>query len=297
MRDCSAGLAIDIAKEATTLCRLWKVTRKDGTILRFTDATEDVTIAADGTYVSNISFTCSAIFTSSALQNSQNLTITFMMDEDGVTETDVRQKLYEAADCAIYFANYEDPSHGVMTAFRGTFGKIKITDKNCAQIDVTPLAGALSGRMIGVEVYSQTCRASLGDARCGFDIEGAKVTFTVTSFSGSVVDATEFTGPDPNYFAQGFVKWLTGDNTGTTSMVTTNDGSGSITLSAQPGRTIQVGDTGDIFPGCDKVASTCRDKFDRIPFMRAEPFVPGQDVLPPVPVATSGIGIGGGYSR
>lgn len=291
MRDCDPSLETDIDEEATTLCRLWKVTRSDATIYRFTDGTADVTVPLDGTYVASISFTCSAIFTSSTLQNAQDLTMTFMLDDAGITEDDIRRKKFDGAQCEVMVVNYEDPSHGVMNLFRGTFGQVKLSDKHVATVNVTPLSSALLSRKLALDVYSMTCRASLGDAQCGFDIEAAKVAFTVDSLpTPTAVVASELSDAD-NSYAQGYVLWLTGDNEGTTSFILSSImSSTTIGLSAAPAHPIQVGDTGYAYPGCDKTAKTCRDKFNRIAFLRAEPFVPGQDLLPPVRVATSGGG-------
>ena len=50
-------------------------------------------------------------------------------------------------------------------------------------------------------------------------------------------------------------------------------------------RPVQVGDTLSIYPGCDKRVGHCRDKFNNIVNMRAEPYVPGTDFIltsPPV---------------
>jgi uncharacterized phage protein (TIGR02218 family) len=77
------------------------------------------------------------------------------------------------------------------------------------------------------------------------------------------------------FWAMGFVKWLTGDNAGTTSMVQSNDPTPtSAYLMSPPGLPIQAGDTGRIYPGCDKLRTTCIAKFNNILNMRAEPDVP-----------------------
>ncbi len=48
---------------------------------------------------------------------------------------------------------------------------------------------------------------------------------------------------------------------------------------------ITVGDKGRIFPGCDKLFATCRDKFDNEENFVGEPYVPGQDFLGQYPDA------------
>ena len=42
MKQISGALADHLKQESTTLCRCWKITLKDGTIIRLTDHDEDV---------------------------------------------------------------------------------------------------------------------------------------------------------------------------------------------------------------------------------------------------------------
>ncbi len=275
MRTASAEYEEALAQETTTLALLWKVTRADGTILRFTDAVRPVEISGDGTYRADISFTSSAIFTSRTLSRGQNVTISVVMDDLGLRESDLRNRLYDNAVGEVSQVDYENPDFGVLKLFTGTFGTIKITDKKRATIEIQPTSGAVgAGRTIGGEKYSQTSRASLGDARCGVDIEALKVAFTVDSASGGSFVASELT-QDAGHWAFGYVKWLTGANAGRINTVQNSDqDTTSAFLSATPFNPIEIGDTGEIFPGCDKLVTTCRDKFDNVNNMRAEPFVP-----------------------
>jgi uncharacterized phage protein (TIGR02218 family) len=283
VRTCSAGLATDLALEVTTLARLWHVTRTDGTELFFTDAVRPITYDGD-VYRSDITFSSSAIFTSSSMANLQNVTLKVMMDDTAIKENDLRAYKYNGAAGEIMVINYEDVSHGVMSLFKGTFGQIKICDKQIAEIELVPLSASLSGVQIGGETYTATCRNSLGDTRCGIDLEALKVTFTVTAADGAVFEAAEFTEAD-DFWTQGYVKWLTGDNAGTTGQVRENiQADTEVSLVDVPLNEIQVGDTGEIFPGCDKLPKTCHEVYDNMDNFRGEPNVPSQDILPSLPV-------------
>ncbi|WAC08905.1 MAG: phage BR0599 family protein [Thermodesulfobacteriota bacterium] len=44
-------------------------------------------------------------------------------------------------------------------------------------------------------------------------------------------------------------------------------------------KTIQIGDTYEAYPGCDKKVSTCEDKYDNVINFRGEPFVPPESVI------------------
>lgn len=279
MRTASVQLQARIAGESTTLARLWRVTRSDGEVLRFTDAVRPITIeVAPDTdpevYRSDITFTSSAIFTSSSYANQQSVTVDIVMDDEGFREGDMRARKYDGAVSEIMVVDYEFPQYGVVPMFSGIFGTITLSDQGMAQIEVQPSDSAINGQLIGLEKYSQTCRANLGDSRCKVDLEALKIAFTVDTASGGSLVASELTQASGDW-ALGFVKWLTGENAGSTSMVSSNDqGTTSLFLTSPPFYPIAAGDTGEVFPGCDKLRVTCISKFNNLANMRAEPDVP-----------------------
>jgi uncharacterized phage protein (TIGR02218 family) len=279
MRTASVQLQARIAAESTTLARLWRVTRSDGEVLRFTDAVRPITIeVAPDTdpevYRSDITFTSSAIFTSSSYANQQSVTIDIAMDDAGFSEGDLRARKYDGALSELMVVDYEFPEYGAVPMFAGIFGTITLSDQGMAQIEIQPSDAAINGQAIGLEKYSQTCRANLGDTRCKVDIEALKVAFTVDTASGGSLVASELTQAS-GAWALGFVRWLTGENAGKTSMVTSNDqGTTSLFLASPPFYPIAVGDTGEVLPGCDKLRVTCMTKFNNLANMRAEPDVP-----------------------
>ena len=84
------------------------------------------------------------------------------------------------------------------------------------------------------------------------------------------------------WFAIGTLQWLTGANTGRKAEVLTHVLTGAdvkITLLEAPVRPIKVGDTLDIFAGCDKRFETCKAKFTNAVNFRGFPHIPGQDTV------------------
>jgi uncharacterized phage protein (TIGR02218 family) len=106
------------------------------------------------------------------------------------------------------------------------------------------------------------------------DFEVATVTdrleFTITVTEPRAVDG---------WFDGGVVVFDgTSDNAGRAFEIKTWDqSSGQVVLFLPVGFDIQVGDTGHIYPGCDKRMVTCRDKFNNILNRRAEDYLPGRD--------------------
>lgn len=284
MRTCSVELEADIAEECTTLAHLLRITRTDGTIVRLTDANDDLVVGGQ-TYFADPSFTTSAVFTSASMSTSQNVTLTMPMTTGAVEEADVRAKRFAAAQAEIFIVNYANTTHGVMALFNGTFGSIKLCDKHCISVEIVPAGSALGAKAFGGEVYQSTCRNSLGDGDCQVDLTAARVAFTVDTVDGAVFTASELTANDDEHFTQGFIEWLTGDNEGLKSMVAQSvQATGTVKLVAATANPIKVGDTGYAYPGCDKLPQTCFEKFDNIVNFDGEPHVPSSDIIQASPV-------------
>jgi uncharacterized phage protein (TIGR02218 family) len=98
-----------------------------------------------------------------------------------------------------------------------------------------------------------------------------RLTFTVVISEARAVDG---------WFDGGVVEFDvgSGNNAGRAFEVKTWDQSSvQVVLFLPVGFDIQVGDTGRIYPGCDKRMVTCRDKFLNILNRRAEDYLPGRD--------------------
>ena len=297
MRTIPVGLSGAIAAESTTLCRLWRVTRSDGVVLRFTDSTSPIKVAIDPdgtpqTYRSDYSFTSSAIFMSKSMANQQSVNMTFLLDEadnTGFKEKDLRLRLYDGAHAEIFVVDYTNVGAGVMRMFSGKFGTVSLSNQKIATVEIKPDDTTGSGRLIGNEKYSQTCRASLFDARCKLNKNDFRTAFTVASASGGSIVSTAFNHAG-GYWALGFIEWLTGPNAGTVQTVNSNDlASTSIFLTSPPPLPAQAGDTGYIYTGCDKTRVRCK-QYNNLANMRAEPDVPDGALNPNLNYVTGPIG-------
>lgn len=278
MRSIATGLATRIAAESTTLCRLWRVTRSDGLVLRFTDSARPIDIEIDPdssaqTYRADYSFSASSIFMSKSAANLQSVQMTFLLSDDGFSEKDLRLRKFDGAQAEVFVVDYLDPAAGAVRMFSGKFGTVNLSNQKIATVEVTPDDTTNSGTMIGMEKYSQTCRASLFDSRCKLNADTYKAAFTVTSASGGSIVSTDL-NQDNGHWSLGFIKWVTGDNAGTVQTVNSNDkASTSVFLTSPPPLPAQAGDTGFIYPGCDKTRTRCK-QFGNLANMRAEPDVP-----------------------
>jgi hypothetical protein len=140
--------------------------------------------------------------------------------------------------------------------------------------------------------------ASSGDAPAGFtngddltnvqllvritlDTSSALITPTLTDLKIIVEgDAVTITASPTDYFRGGHIEWTSGENLGLAQEVKDYDPTTRrLTFNLPAKKLINPCDTFDILPGCDKSLAQCRDKFNNVVNMRAEPFVPGKDRL------------------
>lgn len=273
MKPISDELKTHLAGEVTTTAYLWKLTRRDGVVLGFTD--HDASVVYDGvTYRSQEGFIPSAIESSSAL-NVDNMDIEGMLSSDAIAQEDVSAGLYDFAEISVSLINYADVSQGTLSLRTGWLGEVLLND-GAFTAEVRGLTQALS-QTIG-ELYSKTCRASLGDARCKVDMAAYTVSGTVQT------NATEkgFTDTNRNeqngYFDYGKITFTSGTNQGVEMEVKEFRG-GAFSMSLPLPHALENGDGYSVQAGCDRRVLTCQNRFGNVMNFRGEPHVPGLDTV------------------
>ena len=104
------------------------------------------------------------------------------------------------------------------------------------------------------------------------------INIDTTLFSTYTSGGLATLAPASEYFQGGLVTWLTGLNAGLQHEVKLYT-PGYVCLFQPAPYAIVIGDTYTISAGCDKVHSTCKNRFNNVINMRAEPHDPGMDAL------------------
>ena len=125
MKTLNPALTTHLAGEVTTLATCWKLTRRDATVLGFTDHDRDITYSGV-TYVAATGFSPSAIANSAAL-NVDNLDVEGMLSSGSITEADILAGLYDFAQIEIFMLNYNDLTQGILKLRRGWLGEVSLT--------------------------------------------------------------------------------------------------------------------------------------------------------------------------
>ncbi|MGV8988114.1 MAG: DUF2163 domain-containing protein [Cypionkella sp.] len=279
MKSLSPALQAHLDEGTTTLSWCWRISRADGVTLGFTD--HDQVLTFDGT-----DFEPESGFAASEVRSGSDLSVDAqdaegVLTSDRITETDIIDGRWDAAQVELWRVNWADTSQRVLLR-RGAVGQIR-RGRMAFVAEVRSLAHVL-GQTVG-RTFQAGCDAALGDARCRIDLESS-----VYQGTGMVTDllrdrafmATGLAAFAAGWFASGTVTWTSGANVGRITEVLAHDLAGSIvtmTLLEAPVRAIAIGDSFIARAGCDKRIATCGAKFANVANFRGFPNIPGQDAV------------------
>jgi uncharacterized phage protein (TIGR02218 family) len=275
MRILSPELAAHVAGEATTLCRCWSLARRDGAVLGFTDHDRDLSF--DGTLFRANAGLEAAEASSELGFATGGGEVLGALAASGLGEEDLSRGLYDDARVALWLVNWADPDQRTLLE-TGFVGEVKRSDGNFTA-EVRGLGKAFDeerGRL-----YTASCSADLGDARCG--VTPSASTATVAETDGRLsLTAPALSGYGDGYLTGGRLLFTTGANTGFATEIRshrTDGGTVSLQLWQAAPQPIAPGDGFTVQAGCDKRFATCRSKFGNGVNFRGFPHLPGNDFI------------------
>ena len=285
MRIIPSALQAKLDGGVTTLARCWLIARNDGVTQGFTDHDEDVVVG---------SVTCRA---GSGLTGSEATAKLGMavdasemsgaLSDDSLNEDDLAAGRYDAAGVELWLVDWSEPGLRVLLA-KGSLGEVRREGTGFAA-EVRGLSQRLaedSGRL-----FTATCSADLGDARCTVDLSNAAYhgSGTVLALSaGSAFTASGLDAFADGWFTAGKLTFTGGANAGLAVEVKrhgNSDGAVSFSLWQAMAQPIQASDTFTVTAGCDKRFATCQDRFNNAVNFRGFPHIPGNDFVIRYPVA------------
>lgn len=279
-----------LASGATTVARAWAVTRRDGVVLGFTD--HDRALRFEG-----VTFRPDSGLTARALAQSTGLAVDNTeafgaLSSDAISEADILAGRYDGAAVRAWVVNWADPEERALR-FAGTLGEVARSG-GAFTAELRGLSEALNqpqGR-----IYHPRCSAVLGDGQCRADLSlpGYAVTIAVEQVAGDrVFRFADLAGFDDRWFERGRLVVQDGAAAGLVGVVK-NDRLGTegreVELWQALGAPVAPGDLVRIEAGCDRLADTCRLKFNNFMNFRGFPHIPGEDWLmaPPQPSGAGG---------
>lgn len=268
MKTLSASITSHLEQEVTTLAMCWKLTLRTGTVLTFTAHDQDLEIG--GVTYKATTGTSSSGIPSDLEMSVDSIDVQSFLDDEYIIESDVMAGLYDHAEVDVFKVNWASPGDGQIYLQKGRVGDVDIQ----GGIFIAEVRGRMQVLQSNInKMYAPVCRARLGGDECGVDLESYGVNSSITGETATRVFVCPSLGAVVDYFSRGLLTWTTGANAGLSSEVKENTDT-SITLMMNPLFPVESGDTFRIYPGCDKSLETCRDFYNNVVNMRAEPFIP-----------------------
>ena len=282
MKTLPSALAAHYAGDTLTTAVAVKITRKDGTVYAYTSHDEPVTISGTTYLASGL---IDSAFESGDSLAVDNLALTTLDDGSIFARSAVIGGLWQNAAVYFFRYNWASPADGVEPLTAGTIGEVQLMQGQ-VRAEVRGLQQYLQ-QPVGI-VSSKTCRARLGDGACGVNLTSFTHSGTVTGVTSAQVFTASGLAQAADYFGDGLVTWLTGDNAGLRQKVKTHETGGVFTLALPMPATITVGDTFTAIAGCHKrLTEDCKTKFNNVLNFQGEPHRPGIDELTAEPDATA----------
>ncbi|UIJ70630.1 DUF2163 domain-containing protein [Aurantimonas sp. HBX-1] len=277
MRDIPAALAAHLALPATTLAHGWRLTRKDGVVLGFTDHDAPLHFAgtvfeaATGLSATEAEATLGLAATTSEVEGA--------LASAAIDEADIRAGRFDGARVEIFAVDWQDPASHLLLDV-AELGEVKYGETGFAA-ELRGLTAALD-RVRG-RLYRRRCDAVFGDHRCRFPAQEPPHTIEVViagTEAAAVLVAGDL-GGNPGRFGFGGAVFLDGAAAGLAAEVvtaaTTGLGTVRVALADPPEAAVQPGNRLRLTEGCDRRFSTCRDRFGNQANFRGFPHIPGGD--------------------
>lgn len=285
MRAIPAGLQAVLDGGATTLARCWRVMRRDGVVMGFTD--HDGALAFDGVeYEPGSGFAPSAVESATGLSPDTH-EVTGALSSGRIEAADVARGAYDGAEVAAFLVDWADPGSRVLVS-RGMIGEIRRSG-GLFEAEVTGLVDRL-GQPFG-RAYLPGCSARVGDRECGVDLAAPerRGVGAVAEVTGpQIFVASGLDGFARDWFTGGRLVWTSGANAGLEGHVKAHPAAGAravVELWLSPPMAVAPGDGFEVTAGCDRTAASCAGKFGNLLNFRGFPHMPGDDAVANYPDA------------
>lgn len=163
MKTASTLFKARIELAESSLCRLAKITRRDGVIHRMASVNADV-VTVDGTYKGNPGFEITS-YTFRRDGTSSAGEIRFPIDgDDEITREAIASGRFDGAEIQIFVTDFLSIGSGQITESSGYLGDLKFNDGGGAKFEIVGLLARLS--QVAIETFGPNCNVNLGSARC-----------------------------------------------------------------------------------------------------------------------------------
>lgn len=247
----------------------------------FTDHDQEIVVSGEAITELNGTYTPVDSVSPSSMDNESNMAVDEMeivghIRASGVEDADVKAGLFDGAKVWVFAVDWKlgVATGGYMALRRGWLGNIRQQD-DVFTMEIRGLTQKLSTQ-IG-EMYTATCPADFCDARCGLAIGSHTHADTVNTPAPTDKRNFYVTTATGETYKYGHIMFLTGSNAGLSQEIKKWTSSSKLVTTFLPfPYTISVGDTLNLYDGCEKSLAACK-AYNNVVNFRGFPHVPHQD--------------------
>jgi hypothetical protein len=162
----SVALKNHLSLAVTSLTMCWRIVRLDGATFGFTTLDQDL-IVLGVRYQSVSGFSQTAVQSGTSGQV-DNLQVLGFFSDTGITENDVKNRLFDYASIYLFMVNWRDLTMGQLNLRRGWLGETVIATNGAFAAELRGLNQALVQEF--GNFFSPLCRNDLGDFHCQIPI-------------------------------------------------------------------------------------------------------------------------------
>jgi uncharacterized phage protein (TIGR02218 family) len=296
MRNLNASMQAKLDARATTFCHCWRLARRDGAVMGFTDHDRDLSF-------NGVVFLANAGLSASQVEATLGLGVgsaeaAGALTDGSLLEVDLLNGLYDGASVETWLVDWTNVVDRTLLDV-ATIGEVR-RGENAFSAELRSSAHVFDQQQ--GRAFQRGCSANLGDAQCGVDLGAAAfhTTGVVVAFAGGVLTLDLAAPFDVGFFSGGALIFVSGANAGARLTIKTHRQEilrATLAFWTPPGASIAPGDAVSLAAGCDKSPSTCQTTFDNIVNFRGFPHMPGNDRVIAYPNALAKAMDGGSFFR
>lgn len=276
MRTIPAGLQAHLDGGVTTLCYAWRVTRRDGVVLGFTDHDRDLSFGGTD-YGAASGFEASEAEDGNGLA-AESGEVSGGFSAEAIGEADLAAGRYDGAKVEVFTVNWQDTSERLLLR-TAELGEIR-REGGLFRAELRRLTHGLD--QVRGRIYGHRCDAVFGDSSCGVNatVPAYRATATVLVVLDEMrLKVSGLTGFAERFFRYGVLTVAGGAAGGfrlTSRIIARLKGRTSWCWLPAPSG-LAAGDVLQVTAGCDKRFSTCKATFANQLNFRGFPHMPGSD--------------------
>jgi len=276
MRNIPTSLGAALDSGVTTHCRCWRLTRKDGVELGFTDHDKDLVIGG-------FTFEAASGLDASAMEVESGFAtgggdVSGALSNAKIMPEDIEAGLYDGAQLRSWLVDWTAPlldfelDVAILGEIRRADGKFIAETRNALHA-----LDQERGR-----IYGAGCTAELGDARCGVPVNDPAFHCSTTiesTDSTHRLKASELANFPMGLFTRGLLRFTSGAKSGEVVAIKEHRENGELVLWQGQARPMATGDSISVTAGCDKRFVSCRDVFANALNFRGFPYIPAPEFV------------------